>query len=484
MVKLRRRQTRQQSPDRRSAAAALPDAAGGPAAGQEPTGETPPAGSAAVADGAGQDYDAASPATSAAGAAGPATPSPDPFVVPPPALPTQKGPLGIRYDFNDGARVWLPRGKWHVRMEDGESGNIIFACDADEGWVVSTKKYYVPFVIKVWERGKAEPLLDHALDLKDREVLIKFPVGTLGDLVGWFPYAEKFFKKHGCILACALAKNLIDIFQSQYPDLYLTTPQEVWMKEPYASYRVGLFFRGDRDNQPIDFRMVGLHKTAGHILGVDPAEEPPRLDLDVPRALAEPYVCIATKSSCQAKFWNNGHGWNQVVAHLKALGYRVLAVDKDATVGQGFTWNQVPHGVEDRTGKLPLPECIGLLAHAEFFIGLSSGLSWLAWACKIPVVMISGFSLPGCEFHTPYRVYSTHGCLGCWDDITLRFDHHDFFWCPRFKGTERQYECTRLITGQQVIGHIERLRADFALAAPRDASPPDQSDSHAMEAGT
>jgi autotransporter strand-loop-strand O-heptosyltransferase len=369
----------------------------------------------------------------------------------------------VRFDFNDGARVWLPQGRWHVEIHDAESGNVVFACDADEGWVVSTKKYYVPFVVKIWERGRPEPLLDHALDLKDKPVLIKFPVGTLGDLIGWLPYAEKFQKKHGCVLECALGGELRDIFQDQYPDILLNTPQEVVTKQPYASYRVGLFFGGNRDHQPIDFRQVGLHRTAGHILGVDPQEEPPRLRLDHPRRIAEPYVCIATKSSCQAKFWNNGQGWNVVTEYLGSLGYRVLAIDKEATVGMNFTWNHIPHGAEDFTGNLPLSERIALLAHADFFIGLSSGLSWLAWACKIPVILISGFSLPICEFATPYRVYSTHGCAGCWDDTTVTFNHLDFFWCPRHKGTDRQYECTRLITGKQVIGHIDRLIKDHGL---------------------
>jgi autotransporter strand-loop-strand O-heptosyltransferase len=392
----------------------------------------------------------------------------DPFHVPPPELPTQYGPKGIRYDFNDGARVWLPKredGKsWHVRLEDGESGNIIFECDTAEGWVASTKKYYVPFVILVWEEGGTEPLLEHALDLSGKPVLIKFPVGTLGDILGWFPYAEKFRERHGCVLECLLAQNLIAILQDQYPDITLNVPREYQTREPYASYRVGLFFGGDRDHQPIDFRITGLHKTAGHILGVDPAEEPPRLHLDVERRIAEPSVCIASKSSCQAKFWNNGQGWNVVIAYLTSLGYRVLAIDQAETVGQGFVWNHTPRGAEDCTGK-SLPECIALLRHADFFVGLSSGLSWLAWACRIPVVLISGFSLPGCEFSTPYRVYSTHGCMGCWDDTTLTFDHNDFLWCPRFKGTERQYECTRLITGRQVIGHIDRLMRDHDLHA-------------------
>ncbi len=46
------------------------------------------------------------------------------------------------------------------------------------------------------------------------------------------------------------------------------------------------------------------------------------------------------------------------------------------------------------------------------------------------------------------------------------FFHKDYFWCPRHKGTEQAYECTRAITGRQVINVIERLRQDLQLTAP------------------
>jgi len=105
---------------------------------------------------------------------------------------------------------------------------------------------------------------------------------------------------------------------------------------------------------------------------------------------------------------------------------------------------------------------VNLLHHASFFIGLSSGLSWLAWATHIPVVLISGFTLPVSEFYTPWRIFSSHGCNGCWDDTSLNFDHKDFLWCPRHKNTPRQFECTRLITGKQVNGVIDKLHASLA----------------------
>jgi hypothetical protein len=49
----------------------------------------------------------------------------------PPAakLPTQAAPDGIRFDFNDGARVVLPPrtvGKWRVRLRDIDTGNTLW----------------------------------------------------------------------------------------------------------------------------------------------------------------------------------------------------------------------------------------------------------------------------------------------------------------------------------------------------------------------
>ena len=123
----------------------------------------------------------------------------------------------------------------------------------------------------------------------------------------------------------------------------------------------------------------------------------------------------------------------------------------------------VPEGAEDFTGALPLQERIDLISQGDFFIGLSSGLSWLAWAAGVPVVMISGFTLPFNEFHTPYRMINYHLCNGCWNDLSLRFDLKDFYACPRHKGTERAYECTRLLTSGQVCRAIDRLMADHRL---------------------
>jgi autotransporter strand-loop-strand O-heptosyltransferase len=145
------------------------------------------------------------------------------------------------------------------------------------------------------------------------------------------------------------------------------------------------------------------------------------------------------------------------VKWLKEKGYRVICIDRDATWGQGVTFTSIPHGAEDRTGNLPLLERAKLLADADFFVGLSSGLAWLAWSVGTPVVMVSGFTHPNNEFYTPYRVINYHTCNSCWNDPKHIFDHHDFFWCPRHKGTDRAFECTRLITAAHVKSVIARM---------------------------
>jgi autotransporter strand-loop-strand O-heptosyltransferase len=193
-------------------------------------------------------------------------------------------------------------------------------------------------------------------------------------------------------------------------------------------------------------------------LGVDPAEESPKLVLpDDTRPIDAPYVCIAVQSSTQSKYWNNPLGWHGVISFLKQRGYRVICIDQKPVHGHGIVWNHIPHGAEDQTGNRPLAERARWLRHAAAFIGPSSGLAWLAWAAGAPVVMISGFTHPSNEFTTPYRVINWHACNSCWNDVRHQFDHTDFLWCPRHAGTPRQFECTRLITVEQVIGVLQRL---------------------------
>ena len=377
--------------------------------------------------------------------------------VPAPELPTQLGSHGIRYDFNDGCRLLLPEGNWRVRISDLDTGNIVFETNIQAGRVNTAKRYFVRNRLQIW--SGEELILSHDFAANDQHVLIQLPVGTLGDTLGWLPYLVKFQQQHGCRLTCALAERLIPLFRDAYPDIELLSHEAVSAERYYATYRIGLFFDDEQNiHQPCDFRLVGLHRTAGYILGVDPTEQPPRIQLkDSSRPIPEPYICIASQSTTQCKYWNNPNGWRELVGYLKAQGYRVICIDQKPVHGTGIVWNHIPYGAEDQTGDQDLLERDRWLQHAEFFIGLSSGLSWLAWAMQTPVVMISGFTHPTNEFATPYRVINYHTCNSCWNDVRHRFDHKDFFWCPRHKDTPRQFECTRLITVDHVKAVIQQI---------------------------
>ena len=385
----------------------------------------------------------------------------------PPSVPTQEGPAGIRFDFNDGCRVVLPQGDgdWRVLLRDTATANPLFETQIPAGVVASSKKYYVPFEIEVWSQGKE--VFRHRLDLTGRKVLVHLPVGTLGDTLGWFPYIAKFERQHRCELTCVMGESLIPLFREAYPTIAFVAADAVGANDFYATYNIGLFFNDEANvRQPCDFRLVGLHRTAAYILGVDPQEERPEITLpDDSRPVPEPYVCIAAQSTTQCKYWNNPSGWREIVAFLKQHGYRVICIDQKATHGSGVVWNHIPYGSEDFTGDHPLAERARWLKHAAFLVGLSSGLSWLAWAMRTPVVMISGFTHPTNEFDTPYRVINYHTCNSCWNDVRVQFDHKDFLWCPRHAGTPRQFECTRLITAEQVKNTIRRIPVFEAAGA-------------------
>ncbi len=369
---------------------------------------------------------------------------------------------GLEFDFNYGARVKVPAGNWRVKIVDRDAFVTLYDEKADDVIVTSTKKYYVNFRLEIYRDEQL--ILAHDFNAVRKKVLIKFPVGTLGDIIAWFPYAQVFKYKHDCEVYCAMAPELAQIFKNTYPELHFIAPDER-PEGLYASYYMGIFFPcDDRVHQPVDWRIVGLQKTIPYILGLKPEEVRTRVaPQDTTRKISEPYVCIATQATSQAKYWNHPTGWFETIKHLKEKGYRVLCIDQKHCHGAGSRWNLIPHGAENFTGALPLQQRIDLIYHADFFVGLSSGLSWLAWAVGKPVVMISGFSLPITEFYTPYRIINYHVCNGCWTDSSIEFVHNDFAWCPKHKDTERQFECTRFISPQQVNQAINRLMDDFQL---------------------
>ena len=172
-----------------------------------------------------------------ASAAGTLAWAPEKRAYPAPAqVPTQHGARGIQFDFNDGCRVVLPEAEhpWRVRLSDLDTGNILFETELKAGRVNSTKRYYVRVRLEVWQQG--ESVFVHEYSAADREVLVQFPVGTLGDTIGWFPYAVKFKESHGCWLTCGMAEKLIPLFRDAYRDITFLPHEEIKPERYYATY--------------------------------------------------------------------------------------------------------------------------------------------------------------------------------------------------------------------------------------------------------
>lgn len=361
---------------------------------------------------------------------------------------------GLKIDFNSGARVQLPVGNWHVKISDYDSGLVAFDDDASDCILVSAEKYFIRWQVEVWQNGL--PVFEHVLDLEDQEVFLFMAGGALGDSISLFPYIRMLQQYYRCRVSLFPPdEGFRELLNNYFSDIELV---EKIPDDCYAAYCLAVFQRPPY-LIATDSRVVTPDMAARSILGLHANAPKVIYKPTLPRRIREKYVCIAVQASGVMKCWLNSSGWARVIAYLKHLGYRVLCIDGAAKVLAGGHLIECPAGAEDFTGMRPLMERINLLAYADFFIGLGSGLSWLAYACDVPVVLISGFSLPLGEFDTPYRVTNQMVCHGCYNDIRVDWKNG----CPYHAGTEREFECSRAISFRMVQSAIDRLLAQEGL---------------------
>jgi autotransporter strand-loop-strand O-heptosyltransferase len=315
-------------------------------------------------------------------------------------------------------------------------------------WVKLNREYFTKWNTKIWEDGYL--IHDYTLDLKGKRVYICLDSSSLGDTLSWVPYIREFKDKHQCHLIVSTFMNYL--FKDSYPDIEFIEPGMA-ANNIYAMYKIGWFYKDDKfdvSKNPNDFRKEPLQKTASDILGLDYKETRPLLK--IPNVEKKKKVGIGLHSTCQAKYWNNPTGWQEVVDYLTSLGYEVVLYSKE---NDGYMGNFHPKGITKfEAGSIE--RLIEDMASCEFFVGLGSGLSWLAWACELPVVLISGFSEEYSETTLDtYRVINKNVCTGCFN--RYRLNASDWNWCPDHQNTERQFECTKEITSQMVIDKINEV---------------------------
>lgn len=321
---------------------------------------------------------------------------------------------------------------------------LVYSTNLQNGWFCQlNRKYYTKWKTKLFD-GE-ELVYEEKFSLKGKRVFIVLDSSSLGDSLAWIPYCEIFAKKHECHVIVSTFRN--ELYKKQYPNLEFVEPGST-VNNIHALYKIGWFYNSDME--PEYPNTIPLQKTATNILGLNYQEIRPKLNFFVgPRPYSGKYVTIGTTSTSGCKTWTD-ENWQEIINKITSKGYKVAVIQKEPM--NGFKYAM------DWTGDISLHKRMNQLYYSEFYIGLGSGLSWLAWAMNKHVVMISNFSEEGHEFtENTTRIKNTSVCHGCWNNPLFKFDKGDWNWCPEHKGTDRQFECQKSITPEMVMEQIEHL---------------------------
>jgi len=302
-------------------------------------------------------------------------------------------------------------------------------------WTATSRKYYGDWTIVVEHDGNE--VFKDVFNPRDKNVLIYMDTQSLGDTLAWVPFAEEYRKKHECNVYVATHWNKL----FDYDTLHFIRPGES-VPNCYAIYEIGC---RDGNSNKNHWRSVNLQQVASDYLGLPLKQIKPKLrNIEGSSTISKkPYVAISEFSTLQCKHWNYPNGWQILVEYLKDMGLEVVSISKEPTTLK----NVIKHN------NKPIEDTIRCLREAKFFIGLSSGLSWLAWALNVPVVMISGVTKPMHEFDC-IRLYNENVCSGCWNDIDVKVDLGNWMFCPH----QKNFECSRSITPESVISNINKGR--------------------------
>jgi autotransporter strand-loop-strand O-heptosyltransferase len=273
----------------------------------------------------------------------------------------------------------------------------------------------------------------------------------LGDTLAWVPAVEEFRKKHGCRVFCA--SKFSELFENSYPEITFLSHGE-FVPNIVAMYEIGWFHENgepDLDRVPVNFRTQPMQKVAFDIMGISYQETLPLINL--PPVSRKKKISIAMHATLQAKYWNNPTGWQDVVDWSRSQGFEVVLVSSEVP---GHMGNSAPEGTKwlKNASILRVAEEI---ASSSAFLGVGSGLSWLAWATKTPTVIVSGFSENYTEPTTNVRRISSPSgkCSGCFN--RYQHEHNNWKWCPDHAGTSRMFECSKNIESREVIQQLQEL---------------------------
>lgn len=286
--------------------------------------------------------------------------------------------------------------------------------------------------------------------------LVEIESNAIGDNIGAMSVIEKWRLESDKKIT-VLCK-FPELFRNSYPDLKIYKKGEV---EIEYKLNEGLWYINDeafteKINTTYKFEYPLLE---GYAKDFDITSKDVKLKVDSPngeRPIKGKYVCIGFHSTAQCKYWNHPGGWDELCKMLRKKGLTPVCVEKDYSFGIKGHFNEVPSRAVKKIG-LPFNEVLNYIKHAEMFIGLSSGLTWVAQALGIPTVIISNVTSKDNEFsdENTLRIYDESVCHGCIHKYN--FDAGDWLWCPIYRNDEdRRFICTKAITPEYVMEQIEK----------------------------
>ena len=290
-----------------------------------------------------------------------------------------------------------------------------------------------------------------------KKILINILSNSLGDTIACTPYVSEYQKLNGVEIIQSVNDPFIFLLENSYPNIKFVGRNEsityderfdleyVFNKSIQSGYAEQLGFTNPKYIRPII------------------------IIPEFSRPIKNKYVAIGVHSTCQLKYWNHKDGlktqsesknWNELCTILRKKGYTPVTVEKDEFFGSPPHFNGVPSKSNKQLNKTLL-DAINIINHSEFYIGLSSGMSWVAHALGKKVVMISNFTEDWNEFDLSLddyiRITNKSVCHGCWNKINIdfEFNKNDWYWCPLHKDTERQFECHKSISVNDVVEKIK-----------------------------
>lgn len=328
--------------------------------------------------------------------------------------------------------------EYNVTFVDRKNNECIYETKLKPGaWAKLSRNYLSDVAIFVKYEGRTVKQINLLDELKGKRVFISYESSSLGDSIAWIPYCLEFQEVYKCEVIVSTFKN--ELFETAYPELQFVG-RGVVVNNIIAMFELGWFWDDNKEpNNPVT---ISLQQSASNILNLPFKEIQPRIAF-VPKEkpIEDKYICISTRSTSQCKHW---YYWPELIQTLKDMGYRVIEMSQEAdSLGA------------EKLKDVSLNNVMNYLHHADLYIGLSSGISWLNWALNKKTVMISNFTLSSHEFQSNcIRITNTDVCHGCWNNPMFRFNKGDWNWCPEHEDTPRQFECHKSINVGTVLEKI------------------------------